>query len=63
MTRQIKTGTLHDRLPEINHPATEFHLMADEFPAVGKNMARILAGSPKILKINGSDLVHLDHHS
>ena len=62
MTRRIKIEPLHDKRPEINHLPTERHLMADEFPAVGKNMARILA-SPKGLEITVSHQVHLDQHS
>jgi len=50
---------MNDRILALKRIATELHQMADDFPAVARNTARILA-STKMLEINLADLVNLD---
>jgi len=59
MTVRIDMEAMNDRILALKRIATELHQMADDFPAVARNTARILA-STKMLEINLADLVNLD---
>jgi len=50
---------MNDKIVAIKKIATELAQMADEFPAVAKNTARILS-SIKMLEINVSDRADLE---
>jgi hypothetical protein len=59
MPPQIDIDTMHARIVAIKKIATELNQMADDFPAVARNTARILS-STKMLEINLSDIVDLE---
>jgi len=57
--RQIDIEDMNSKIMAIKKIATELNQMADDFPAMAKNTARILS-STKMLEINLSDLVDLE---
>ena len=57
--RQIDIEDMNSKIMAIKKIATELNQMADDFPAIAKNTARILS-STKMLEINLSDLVDLE---
>ena len=59
MLPKIDTEAMNAKIKEIQAAATELHQMADAFPAIARNSARILS-SAKMLAINLSDMVHLE---
>jgi len=59
MSGQIDMEAMNAKIEVIKAAATQLHEMADAFPAVARNSARILA-SAKMLEINLSDVVHLE---
>jgi len=59
MLPKIDTEALNANIKEIKAAATHLHQMADAFPAIARNSARILS-SAKMLEINLSDMVHLE---
>ncbi len=59
MVREINIMTMNEKILAIKKHATDLNRMAEDFPAVAKNAARILA-STKMLEINLSDLVDLE---
>jgi len=59
MTAGIDMEAMNDRILALKRIATELQQMADAFPAVARNTARILS-SAKMLEINLSDLVNLE---
>jgi hypothetical protein len=59
MPPQIDIDTMHARIVAIKKIATELNQMADDFPAVARNTARILS-STKMLEINLSDNLDLE---
>jgi hypothetical protein len=59
MPPKIDTEAMNAKIKEIKAAATELHQMADDFPAIARNSARILS-SAKMLEINLSDMVHLE---
>ena len=59
MPLQTDIAAMNDKIVVIKKIASELAQMADEFPAVAKNTARILS-SIKMLEINVSDLVDLE---
>ena len=59
MPREIDRQAMNAKIMSIKKAATELQQMADAFPAIARNSARILA-STKMLEINLSDLVDLE---
>ncbi|MFO7601073.1 MAG: hypothetical protein R6X27_14900 [Candidatus Desulfacyla sp.] len=59
MTVRIDMEAMNDRILALKRIATELQQMADDFPAVARNTARILS-SAKMLEINLSDLATID---
>lgn len=59
MSDNIDLNAMNAKIMEIKNAATELNHMADEFPAIARNSARILS-STKMLEINLSDIVHLE---
>lgn len=59
MEIQKNLTEIDTRIQLIKKTAEELNGMADEFPALARNTARILA-SLKMLEINVSDLLHPD---
>jgi hypothetical protein len=59
MPREIDMEAMNAKIEVIKAAATELHQVADAFPAVARNSARILA-STKMLEISLSDIVHLE---
>jgi len=59
MPRQIDMKGMNAKILAIKKSATELNRMADDFPAIQKNTARILS-STKMLEINLSDLLDLE---
>lgn len=59
MPRQIDMEAMNAKIVALKKIATELNQMADDFPAIAKNTARILS-STKMLEINLSDLVDLE---
>ena len=59
MPPQTDIAAMNDKIVAMKKIAAELAQMADEFPAVAKNTARILS-SIKMLEINVSDLVDLE---
>ncbi len=57
--RQIDIEDMNSKIMAIKKITTELNQMADDFPAIAKNTARILS-STKMLEINLSDLVDLE---
>jgi len=59
MPQEIDSEAMNAKIMTIKKAATELQQMADAFPAIARNSARILA-SAKMLEINLSDLVDLE---
>jgi hypothetical protein len=59
MPREIDMEVMNAKIEVIKAAATELHQMADAFPAIARNSARILS-STKMLEINLSDIVDLE---
>ncbi|MBW1782076.1 MAG: hypothetical protein JRL30_15200 [Deltaproteobacteria bacterium] len=59
MAPKIDMKGMNAKIVAIRKTATELNQMADDFPAIKKNTARILS-STKMLEINLSDLVDLE---
>ncbi|MDQ1333233.1 MAG: hypothetical protein QG552_183 [Thermodesulfobacteriota bacterium] len=59
MPLQIDTEAMNARILAIKKNAMELYRMADDFPAVARNSARILA-SARMLELNLSDLEDLE---
>jgi hypothetical protein len=57
MPREIDMEAMNAKIEVIK--AAELHQMADAFPAIARNSARILS-STKMLEINLSDIVDLE---
>ena len=58
MTRQIDINEINNKIQLLKKTAQELNRMGEDFPALARNTARILA-SVKMLEINVSDLVDL----
>ena len=58
MDNQINLNEIHDKIQLMKKTAQELNNIGDDFPAIARNTARILA-SVKMLEINISDLVEL----
>jgi len=59
MPRKIDIETMYTRSLALKKIAMELNQMADNFPAIAKNTARVLS-SIKMLEINLADLVDFD---
>lgn len=59
MLQKIDMEAMNAKIKVVKAAATELHQMADAFPAIARNSARILS-STKMLEINLSDIVDLD---
>ncbi len=59
MSQEIDMETMNAKIKVIKAAATELHQMADAFPAIARNSARILS-STKMVEINLSDIVDLE---
>jgi|GEM_PF-519036 len=59
MPREIDMEAMNARIKVIKAAAAELHRMADAFPAIARNSARILS-STKMLEISLSDIVHIE---
>ena len=59
MSEHIDMKAMNARILALKKIATELNHMADDFPAIARNTARILS-STKMLEINLSDLVDLE---
>ena len=59
MSQQINLSEIDAKIQTMKKTAEELQSMSDNFPALARNTARILA-SLKMLEINTSDLLHLD---
>jgi len=59
MPPEIDMEAMNEKIQAIKKNAAELNRMADHFPAVVRNTARILS-STKMLEINVSDLVNLE---
>lgn len=62
MNQQTDLTELDTKIQLMKKTARELSLMADQFPAVARNTARILA-SIKMLEINVSDVIDADSPS
>jgi hypothetical protein len=58
MTRQIDINEINNKIQLLKKTAQELNRMGEDFPALARNTARILA-SVKMLEINVSDFVDL----
>lgn len=58
MTQQIDLHEINDKIQLMKQTAEELNRIGEDFPAIARNTARILA-SVKMLEINISDLVEL----
>ncbi|MGD8963222.1 MAG: hypothetical protein PVF29_04315 [Desulfobacterales bacterium] len=58
MTQQININEINTKIQLLKKTAEELNRMGEDFPALARNTARILA-SVKMLEINVSDLVDL----
>ena len=59
MSRDVNMEAMNAQIEVIKAAASQLHEMADDFPALLRNSARILS-SVKMLEINLSDVVHLE---
>jgi hypothetical protein len=59
MSEHMDMKAMNARILALKKIATELNQMADDFPAIARNTARILS-STKMLEINLSDLVDLE---
>jgi len=59
MPREIDMEAMNAKIMVIKAAARELHRMADAFPAMARNSARLLS-STKMLEINLSDIVDLE---
>ena len=58
MTQQTELGKMDDRIQTMKKAALELQSMANEFPAVSRNISRLLS-SLKMLELNISDILDL----
>jgi hypothetical protein len=58
MRRKVDLKELHKKVQSMKKTAEDLNKMADDFPALARNTARILA-SIKMLELNISDLVEI----
>jgi hypothetical protein len=58
MSNQIDLNEINTKIQLLKQTAEELHHFGEDFPALARNTARILA-SVKMLEINVSDLVGL----
>ncbi|MBW2431970.1 MAG: hypothetical protein JRF36_00105 [Deltaproteobacteria bacterium] len=58
MTQQININEINTKIKLLKKTAQELNRMGEDFPALARNTARILA-SVKMLEINVTDLVDL----
>jgi hypothetical protein len=58
MSSAIEINQVHAKIQVLKQTAQDLERMADEFPALARNMVRILA-SIKMLEINVCDIVYL----
>ncbi|MBW2517795.1 MAG: hypothetical protein JRE88_13510 [Deltaproteobacteria bacterium] len=58
MTQQIDINEINTKIQLLKKTAQELNRMGEDFPALARNTARILA-SVKMLEINVTDLVDL----
>ncbi len=56
---QLELAEINAKIQLMKKTAEELHLQGSNFPAISRNIVRILA-SIKMLEINVSDLVELD---
>lgn len=59
MPHEIDMEAMNANIEVIKAAAMELHQMADTFPAIARNSARILS-STKMLEISLSDILHLE---
>ncbi len=59
MPHEIDMEAMNANIEVIKAAAMELHQMADAFPAIARNSARILS-STKMLEISLSDILHLE---
>lgn len=59
MAEQVDLKKADEKIQLMKEAAEELREMAEQFPALEKNVARILANI-KMLEINLSDLLHVD---
>ena len=59
MNSGINLNEIHTKIQLMKKTAEELNRIGEDFPALARNTARILA-SVKMLEINVSDLVELD---
>lgn len=59
MDQPIDLYEIDTKIQLMNKTAQELNRLGDQFPALARNTARILA-SLKMLEINVSDLLHLE---
>jgi hypothetical protein len=59
MNAQNDVKKIYDKIRILKRTAEELNRMGEDFPALARNSARILA-SIKMLELNVSDLVELD---
>jgi len=59
MPREIDMEAMNAKIKVIKAAAAELYGMADAFPAIARNSARILS-STKMLEISLSDIVHIE---
>ena len=58
MSSAIKIKQIHAKIQALKQTAQDLERMGNEFPALARNIVRILA-SIKMLEINVCDIVHL----
>ncbi|UCE54546.1 MAG: hypothetical protein JSV31_03645 [Desulfobacterales bacterium] len=59
MSKQIDIKKIHSKIQLMKNTAEELEQLGKNFPALSRNMVRILA-SLKMLEINISDVVNLE---
>lgn len=59
MAKQIDLKKIDDKIQLLKQTTRELNRMGEDFPAIARNTARILA-SVKMLEINVSDLLGLE---
>jgi aspartate/glutamate racemase len=59
MAKQIDLKKIDDKIQLLKQTTQELNRMGEDFPAIARNTARILA-SVKMLEINVSDLLGLE---
>ncbi|MGC8493205.1 MAG: hypothetical protein ACP5SH_15855 [Syntrophobacteraceae bacterium] len=58
MTYRIDMERLDEKIQQLKHAALELSEMGEQFPAIRRNAARVLAGI-RMMEINVSDVVRL----